>query len=776
MLAERARMSAGGISVLERGVRRGPNRDTLAQLADALALSAGDRERFEAAAAQHPRRRKPTAAVPHNLPAKLTSFIGRVKEIGEIAGLVRGRRLVTLVGSGGVGKTRCALQVAANATNTFADGVWFVELAPIADASLVTSTIAQALGVLLSPHRAPLDTIAGYLKRKQVLLVLDNCEHLLDEARNVAAAILQTCPEVRILSTSREALHVAGEDVYRMPSLELVSAVTLFADRAFSVEKRFALSDSSRPHVEEICRRLDGIPLAVELAAARVNVLSPQQLVQRLDERFHVLTGGDRSALARHQTMRALFDWSYDLLTEDEQRVFRALSVFAGGCTLQSAAAVCGENELVIFDRLSSLVDKSLLEAEPREGGTRYQFLESMRQYAGERLDALEKLRGSGEREALSRRHAEYFRDQALVAAESYDTGSTFARRAGADPELDNERTALEWALTRGNDAVLGGAIAGALGSLWRNAGLTVEGRSWIELALEQVSEAEHPHIAARLWLALSTLSPGQRKHDAAERAMQLHASVGDARGTARAQKNLAFALLQMGRLDEAKATIEQALATARACADAFNVANCLDTRAAIAKYQGDVRAARELYAQALAAYKALGDELGTAVGLNNMADLEFADGHPERALRAVSEALEIAVRAKNARSIAVSHTNSAAYRIALGDLRGARESARDGLRVARQARDELGIAIVLQHLALLAGLGGDARRAAQLLGYVDAQYTTLGMQRETTEQWGYDKLMAALHETLSEDEIVRLAEDGAARSEDRAVEEALKV
>jgi predicted ATPase/transcriptional regulator with XRE-family HTH domain len=777
-LAERSRMSAAGISVLERGIRRAPNRGTLAQLADALALSPADRERFEAAAARpaQPRRRKSAAPASHNLPSKLTSFIGRVTEIGEIARLVRCRRLVTLVGSGGVGKTRCALQVAANATRTFVDGVWFIELAPIADPSLVAGAIAQAIGAPRSPDRAPLENVVGYLKRKQLLLLLDNCEHVVDEAGNVAAAILYACPGVRILSTSREALRVAGEDVYRMPSLELASAVTLFADRALSVEKRFELSDKSRPHVDEICRRLDGIPLAIELAAARVNVLSPQQLVQRLDERFRVLTGGDRSALARHQTMRALFDWSYDLLSDDEQRVFRALSVFAGGFTLQSATAVCDEDELVVLERLSSLVEKSLLEAKPVEGGTRYHFLESMRHYARERLDALEKLRGSGERETLARHHAEYFLDQALAADERYGTGSMLAWLARAELELDNDRAALSWALSRGNDAVLGGALAGALSGLWVNAGLAIEGRNWVELALERVSEAEQPHVAARLWLALSVLSFGQRKHDAAERATRLYASVGDAPGAARAQRVLAFALMLMGRLDEAKAMIEPALAASRAYGDASNVAFCLVVQAPIAGLRGDVRGARELYAQALAAYKTLGNEAGTALVLGDMAELEFADGHPERALRAVSEALEIHVRGKNAVHIAMSHTNGTAYRIALGDLTGARESAREGLRMSRQTRLELGIAVALQHFAVLAVLGGDARHGARLLGYVNSQYKELGIEREATEQWGYEKLMAALRETLSADESAALAADGAAWAEDQAVDEALKV
>jgi tetratricopeptide (TPR) repeat protein len=238
----------------------------------------------------------------------------------------------------------------------------------------------------------------------------------------------------------------------------------------------------------------------------------------------------------------------------------------------------------------------------------------------------------------------------------------------------------------------------------------------------------------------------------------------------------LAWALYQMGRLDEAKATIELALTTARGCEDACTVASCLNTQADIARVRGDVRAGRELFVQALAAFKALGDESGIAIVLSNMAEMEFADGHPEQALHAASEALEIHAHGKNATSIANGHTNCAAYRIALGDLSAARNSAREGLRLARQARHELSIATVLQHLALLAVLAGDARRAAHLLGYVDAQYSQLRAQRQTTEQWGYDKLMAALRETLSADEIAELAVDGAAWSEDQALEEALKV
>jgi tetratricopeptide (TPR) repeat protein len=504
-----------------------------------------------------------------------------------------------------------------------------------------------------------------------------------------------------------------------------------------------------------------------------VKVLSIPNLAQRLNERFRILTGGSRDALPRQKTLSALIDWSYDLLTPQEQLLFARLGVFAGSFGLDAATNICGGEgleEIDILDLLASLTDKSLVVADTSGEHERYRLLESTAAYA------LEKLTAAGEHKQLVRRHAEYFRDEAVAAAERDGAGSTFAWVAGLEPELDNYRTALTWALTHGNDTALGGTIAAATGALWANTGLVIEGRYWIELALERVSEAEQPHVAARLWSMLSVMSSGQRQHDMAERAMRLYGAAGDARGTARAQKNLAWALLKMGRLDEAKAMNEQALVALRACGDTMRVAGGLNIQAAIERSRGDVCAARELFAQALAAYKALEDETGIATVIASMAEMEFADGHPEQALRAVDEAFDIQVRGKDATSIAVYHTNRSAYRIALSDLTAARDSAREGLRVARQIRNALSIAIALQHLALLAGLGGDTRRGAQLLGQVDAQYSALGYKRETTEQWGYDKLVTALREQLSEDEIAQLAAEGAAWSEDQAVEEALKV
>jgi predicted ATPase len=723
----------------------------------------------------------------NNLPVAPTAFIGREHDVSEVKELLVRHRLVTLVGSGGVGKTRLALQVGTELLDDYPDGVWFVDFAPISDPELVSSVTAQALGISQQEGRRVDESIPPWLKRKKLMLIFDNCEHVVETVASLAAAILAAAQEVRIVATSRQALGIAGEEPVRIPSLDVPHAITdlnaakvmefaavaLFVSRATTADRSFVLTDDTAPIVADICRRLDGIPLAIELAAARVKVLSVPHLAERLNERFKILTGGNRDALPRQKTLTALLDWSYDLLTPQEQLLFARLGIFAGGFGLDVATKVCagdGLDEIDILDLLGSLTDKSLVVADTSGERERYRLLESTAAYA------LEKLTASGEREALARRHAEYFRDQALAAEERFGTGSTFAWLANAELELDNDRAALAWALTQGNDAVLGGAIAGALSRLWTNAGLAIEGRYWIELALERVSEAEQPHIAARLWDALSNSSSGKRRHDAAERAMRLYISVDDARGVVRTRGNVAYALVQMGRLDEAKATIEQALPAARACGDDPSVASNLDTQATIEWICGDARAAHELFARALAAYKTLGNEFGTAVVLSNLGELEFANGRPEQALCAASEALEISLRGKNAAFIASCHTNSAAYRVALGDLAGASGSARDGLRVARQGRVELLIAAAMQHLAVLAALGADAPRGAQLLGYVDAQYRELGQEREPTEQWGYDKLMDALRESLSEDEIAALGAEGATWSEDRAVEEALKV
>ena len=727
-------------------------------------------------------------ALPNNLPIARTSFVGREHDVAEVKALLDQHRLLTLVGSGGVGKTRLAIQVGADLLDRYPDGVWFVDLAPIDNPELVASVVAQTLGMSQRQDQRVDESIPPWLKRKKLLLIFDNCEHVLEPIAALAAAILVAAQDVRILATSRQALNISGEATHSLPSLAVpgetgglksdealeYGAIALFVDRARAADTRFVLTDDNAPIVAEICRRLDGIALAIELAAARVKVLSIANLAQRLNDRFRLLTGGSRDVLPRQKTLTALIDWSYDLLTPPEQLLFTRVGIFAGGFSLDAATAVCsGEDldEIDILDLLASLTDKSLVVADTSGEHERYHLLESTRAYA------LEKLGAACAHERLARRHAEYFRDQARAADERYSStsGSTASWLAGLELELDNYRAVLEWTLKDGHDLVLGGAVAGALGGLWAAGGLT-EGRYWFGLAQADLDESAHPQVAARIWRALSGLSYGKLRNDAAQRALALYESVGDEAGQAWALSSVAFSLYQMGQLEEAGDVNARALAAMRTLGHKRGVANSLNTQATIQWARGDIVAARESYAQALAAHKALGDEAGTAMVLGNLAELEFGEGQVEQALRLASEDLEITSRGKNALDLATSYENMAAYRAAAGDLDGAREAACEGLRLARQVQNALTIANAMQHLALLLALRGEVNDAARLIGYVNLQYKELGYEGEATEKWGYEKLMAALHEQLSDAQIEKLAAEGAMWLDDQAVEEALKV
>lgn len=450
-LAERARMSANGIGALERGYRRTPQRETLALLARALALNDPQRQAFEAAATRRvkPRQRIGSVTVgpwpePASiLPLALTSFVGRQAEVNEIAALVRAHRLVTLTGSGGIGKTQTALQVAAGLSRAPNAAVAFVGLAIIDDSSFVAPAIAGALGVQPVPRHPLIETLIAYLNNKTLLLILDNCEHVISDAALIAEMLLLKCPQIRILATGREALTIGGERTYRLPPLTASDAIALFADRAQAIDPHFTLNDRTAPTVGEICRRLGEIPLAIELAAARVDVLSLNSLAANLDDGLRILIGGERTALSRQQTMGATIDWSYKLLSAEERRVFERLSVFVGGCTLAAATEVCvtdGVSEAALLDHLASLIKKSLVLTDLETGEPRYWMLEPFRQYA------YAKLAERGEQDAVARRHgvaclrmAEWFNrafdsEVAPTVRSRQPRAGQLARRAPVDP------------------------------------------------------------------------------------------------------------------------------------------------------------------------------------------------------------------------------------------------------------------------------------------------------------------------------------------------------
>lgn len=431
----------------------------------------------------------------HNLPAQLTSFIGRGSEIQGIRRSLVDNRLVTLTGTGGVGKTRLAVQVAAAVTDEYGDGVWYVDLAPLTAAEVVPVAVARALGLPDQPGRSTMETLLRYVRERQLLIVLDNCEHLLEASAAVLSEVLATAPRLTVLATSREPVNITGEATWQVPSLSLRDeAVELFTERARLARPDFAVTEDNSAAVHEICRRLDGMPLAIELAAARVRALSLTEIIDSLHDRFRLLTGGSRTAVRRQQTLRASVDWSHALLTETERVLFRRLAVFYGGFDLAAAQFVCGEGDIEryqVLDQLTLLVDKSLVIADASSGRTRYRLLETVRQYA------LEKLGDSGEADSVRSRHCEHYTSIAALLDAPARTDHE-QRLEQAEIEMDNLRNALGWHLENQNvERAL--ALASSLQPVWLTRGRILEGVAWFDvIPVEGLDSAIAPVVRAR--------------------------------------------------------------------------------------------------------------------------------------------------------------------------------------------------------------------------------------------------------------------------------------
>jgi predicted ATPase/DNA-binding XRE family transcriptional regulator len=781
-LAERARMSAGGISALERGIRRTPYRDTVSLLAEALSLSPEDRTQLEAAAARRPEPRRRGASVGqeprrHNLPAELTSFIGREANIAEIASLLREHRLVTLTGPGGVGKTRASLQVAANLIDAFSDGVWFVGLAPLTNGEYIPSTVAQALEITLASKGDPAENLVPVLKEKCTLLVFDNCEHLVDPAARVISALLRGCPTVKVLASSRQALGITGEVTYRMPSLPIPAAIELFLTRARDVYRQFALTEENATIVGEICRLVDGIPLGIELAAARMKMLTPKQLHERLGKRFRLLTGGDRGAPPRHQTMRALIDWSYNLLDDPERALFRRLGIFVNGFTLEGAIAVGSEedlDELDVFDVLASLIDKSLVVAEPEGDEVRYRLLESTRAYA------LEKLEDAGERDLVASRHLCYLRDRFAELWERRErTGRGSSDLAWAlQTELEDVRSALDGALAR-SEILDGGELLANIYASFPAIGLDAEGlaRCWRYLAALPVGQ---PRLRARLSAASSTLlgDSGQwaRAFELATEAVDQARASDDASLLARALRLYADAATCLRRFDDAERALAQAETIPETAASFTLRVSLLEARALLSRFRGDLEAAADVYEQLRKQNRSLGNTYGEQLAALNLADLEHARGHTQRAIAIVRETLPEARSRGNKGTHTLLLCNLAAYLAAVDDLSDAAKAARDAIGSrASSERDHVYVAIAIKHLALVFALRGDCGRAATLEGYADDAFQRHNFEGEFTETTTHDRLTALLHERLVPADLAGLMAEGATLTPEAAVALALE-
>jgi predicted ATPase/transcriptional regulator with XRE-family HTH domain len=802
-LAERAKLSVEAIGLLERGARTRPRRETVALLGRALELTP-ERESLLASAVdatQTPRRRdraeissasllsivRPdTHGGPHhNLPRQLTSFVGRRQEVGQIAHLLREHRLVTVVGAGGVGKTRVAVQLGRDSLPEYRDGVWLVDLAPLSDQDLVASAVMTSLQ-LPSAAGSALAAVVAYLRPRRLVLILDNCEHVLERARDLGEAIGQSCPDVRVLATSREALGVPGERAYHLPSLAGTAARALFAERGAVVDGSFAIDDDNAADVAEICRRLDGIPLAIELAAARLNVLAPGQIAARLDERFRLLTGGDPRALPRHQTMTALIGWSYDLLSPREQRFFESFSVFAGSCSLDTATAVCAEgveDELDVLDLVASLVTKSLLVAELAGREQRYRLLESSRQFAREKLTA------RGDWEVVARRHALAYVEVAQRLDRAAETMPDEVWLAQASVELENCRAALEWALGTRRDVVLGQRLATARKVMWRGFSL-VEGRRWVRAALDSIDDLTPPALVAALEHAAADGAQqfGERKVAlaAAERTLVRYRALGDELGCAQAQSLAGASLVLLGRADEAEPLLQEALEVARSLGERRLAANVLQVVGWARSAGGDFAAARVALTEASELANALGAEFLAVSVAASLAENEYDAGDPDTALRLSVDVLAT-LRALNASptapGVAATLTNMATYLVSAGRYDEARVHATEALELARGLRLVGLISLSLRHLVIVAILeprsgtqpaSPDYPTAARLFGYLDARLNSVapeeyGLRRE------YDRAREVLRTKLGSRDLALLAAAGASMTEDEALARATR-
>jgi predicted ATPase/class 3 adenylate cyclase len=728
-------------------------------------------------------------SLPNNLPLQVTSFIGRDEDVEEVKKLLERTRLLTLTGSGGVGKTRLALQVGAEVLDQHPDGVWLVDLAGLQDSDLVVSEVASVLGVRVGADRALADSIVYALKSKRSLIILDNCEHLITAAAHIAGAIIKGAPNVRVMTTSREGLGIAGETIYRVNSLAIpkssgdvnavnasqFGSIALFVDRATAADTRFVLSDADAKVVADICRSLDGIPFAIELAAARVKLMSVTHLAERLKERFRILTGGDRTALPRQQTMRALVDWSYNLLNERERTILNRTAVFAGGWTLDAASEICSDaaiEQWEVLDLLSSLVDKSLVVVEVGGGTERYRLLETTWQYAREKLAA------AGENETLNRKHAEYFLRIAEAADAAYESTPSERWIAALEPELDNFRAVMGWALVNKHDVMLGAKLAAALRMVWITVGSRIEGLRWINLALDACGDAEPGPTTVKLWLGatINTEGFGETGWEAAERAVAQARLLDDKSLVAIALANYAFALDRRGRFDEAQAAYVDVSPLLRETGATKQLARVLSWWSIIHFIRGTSDEARKGFSEALSLAKSVADVQLTATVLGNIGELAFAEGDVDAAIANGEEAVKLRVDTKNPTGIANAYSNLTAYRLAKRDMAGAKEDARRAVHWAREGQSSNILMCATQHIALIKAREGDAQNAARLLGYVDKLFAESGFMREPTEKWSYDHLMQALHEHLTDAAIVQLGAEGAAWSEDEVVEEALKM
>jgi predicted ATPase/class 3 adenylate cyclase len=716
---------------------------------------------------------------PNNLPRQLTTFVGRQADIGEAKRALSSTPLLTLTGPGGVGKTRLAIEIAGELIDEFEDGIWFVDLGPLKDPEFVVPAIASAVGAMHAPGQPILDTVTEYLRGRRVLLVLDNCEHLLDVTARSVDALLRGCGLVRVVATSREGLAIPGEAVFPVPSLSLpegdlamsgdlssYESVQLFLERAIAAAPGFEITERNAPAIAQICRRLDGVPLAIELAAARVRALPVEQIAARLDDRFRLLTGSSRITVPRHQTLRQTIDWSHELLSEDERAVLRRLAVFAGGCTLDAAEAVCsGEpvESYLVLDVLSRLVDKSLVVADTRSAQARYRQLETIREYARDRLIE------SGEAKDALRRHRDWFLAMVARAEPEFFRGAESGEwLERLDREHDNLRAALQWSLDEPGEQREGLQLAAGLWRFWEIRGHLAEGRVWLEAFLAATA-GEVSALQADAYTGAGILAFMLGDHAGASalhaRSLELHRQVGGADGIAFAANNLANAAVLSGDYATARELYENVISWARERGDARVLGFAIVNMAEAVALDGEPEKARGLYDEGIAAFQEAGDRWAEAFAVDSLGVMVARQGQADEATQLHEQALSMSRSIGDERGVAraLAHLGDAAKAT---DLGRARSLYIESFEIRRALGDLPGIASGMEKLASVV-TDRDARAAAVLLGAAERvrELIRAPVPRATRDE--YEALRAGVESALGQPQFDEARSEGRRLSPD---------
>ena len=800
-LAEKAGLSERAVSDLERGLKL-PQRATIQLLIEALDLSAERATEFERLA----RTRSPSAAAAwsepdkHNLPAALTTFVGRSEEISRLLKLLspaasnaRPGRLVTLSGSGGIGKTRLAVEISRGLADEYADGVRMVELAALKNPRLVVQTVADVLKVRERPGRAVDDAVVDSLRQQQLLLVLDNCEHLIQACAEFAEMVLRACPALRILATSREPLRVEGETIWRVGSLSLPGSLggvpidetlrseagRLFIDRVQAALPDFTLTERAARAIRTICVQLDGIPLALELAAARARQMDVEQIAARLNDRFRLLVDGSRAAPARQQTLRATVDWSYELLSTFERQLFERLAVFAGSWTLDSAEAVCGGDGLDPADLLDlhgQLVDKSLvlMDRTRVDGPLRYHMLETVREYAHERLAASAMATGA------AHRHVDYFvalAEQAEPELRRADQQEWLER---LELDHDNMRSALHWSMRHRPDQAM--RLGAALWYFWYVHGHFTEGRGCLEECLNlqdaPATANRERSIRARVLNGAGGLASIQGDSAASRsfhrQALAIRRELGDLRGVAGSLNNLGGEALAQGELELARSLLEESLAIMRQVDEPWGAGLALLNLGVTARLQCDFARAQSLLEESLAIMRRLGDRWGMALSLNIQGEVAHECGKLALARSLYQESLTMLRDVGDRRRVGLVLKNRGNLERLDGDYHLARRLYRESLAIAHYLGDSYGILNSLEGFAALAAAVGQTRHAVQLAGAANALRESIGAPLLDFQREQLQVELAPAEQALGEKTRARLWREGRAMNEEQAVALAL--